>query len=128
MFKFGQQGENNYMMLRNYYITGGYEFALSDDFSIIPSVLMKSPDNLRTFQMDVSGKVESRESYWGGLSYRTPDAIVIFAGLKLENFHFGYAFDYSLSSIQKHTYGSHEFMFAVKFGDNARRHRWLSRY
>ena len=128
MFKIGLQGENNYKMLRYYYITGGYEFVLNDNFSIIPSALMKSPDNLRTFQMDISGKVEYKESYWGGLSYRTPDAIVIFAGIKIENFHIGYAFDYGLSSISKYTYGSHEFMFAVKFGDNARRYRWLSRY
>jgi len=28
----------------------------------------------------------------------------------------------------KHSYGSHEFMVAIKFGDNARRYRWLNRY
>jgi len=128
MFKIGLQGENDYKMLRYYYLTGGYEFVLNDDFSIIPSVLMKSPDHLKTFQMDISGKVEYKESYWGGLSYRTPDAIVIFAGVKLQNFFIGYGFDYGLNSISKYTYGSHEFMFAVKFGDNARRYRWLSRY
>lgn len=128
MFKIGLQGENNYKMLRYYYITGGYEFALGDDFSVIPSTMLKSPDNLRTFQMDVSAKFVYKQSYWAGLSYRTPDVLVIFAGVKFQNFHFGYAFDYSMSSIQKYTYGSHEFMFAVKFGNNARRYRWLSRY
>ena len=128
VLKIGKQGENNYKMLRYYYLTGGYEFYLSDNFSIIPSILLKSPDNLNTFQMDLSGKLIYQESYWGGLSYRTPDAMIIFAGIRVENLFFGYAFDYNLSSIQKHTLGSHEFMFAIKFGDSARRYRWISRY
>jgi len=28
----------------------------------------------------------------------------------------------------KHTFGSHELMAAVKFGDTARRYRWLNTY
>jgi hypothetical protein len=49
-------------------------------------------------------------------------------GISVDKYHFGYAFDYTLKSIRKHTFGSHEFMFAVKFGDNARRYRWLKRF
>jgi len=128
VFKIGKNGENNFKMLRYYYLTGGYEFRLSKDLSLKPSVLMKSPDNFRTFQMDLSSKLVFKESYWGGLSYRTADVMIIFAGIKIENFYFGYPFDYAFNSIQSHTFGSHEFMFAVKFGESARRYRWLSRY
>ncbi|MCD6598383.1 MAG: type IX secretion system membrane protein PorP/SprF [Bacteroidales bacterium] len=76
----------------------------------------------------MSTKFIYKESYWAGLSYRTTDVIVIFAGIRIDSFHFGYAFDYTFNTIQTHTFGSHEFMFAVKFGSNARRYRWLSRY
>ncbi|MFC2081228.1 type IX secretion system membrane protein PorP/SprF [Bacteroidota bacterium] len=48
--------------------------------------------------------------------------------MRFHQLYFGYAFDYMLSSIQKHTYGSHEIVIALKLGDNARRYRWLDRY
>ncbi len=130
IFKLGTTKDlvNNYRLLRYYYITGAYEFYLSDNLVIQPSILMKSPDNFRSFQMDLSARLLFMENYWGGISYRTIDAMVIFAGLRIGNFYFGYAFDYQLNSIRKHTLGSHEFMFAVKLGDSARRYRWISRY
>ena len=128
VFKINKSAENNYKLLRYYYLTGGYGIVLTKDLSLIPSALLKSPDNLLTFQMDLSAKFIYKESYWGGLSYRTSDVMIIFAGIRIENFHFGYAFDYTFNAVQTHTFGSHEFMFAVKFGSNARRYRWLSRY
>ena len=127
-FKIGVQGENNYTMHRYLYLTGGYNYEINNNLAIQPTVLLKSPDYFRSYQMDISGRLVYQNSYWGGLSYRTPDAMIIFAGLKLDNFYFGYAFDYTLSSIRKYTLGSHEFMFAVKFGESARRYRWLSGY
>ena len=33
-----------------------------------------------------------------------------------------------MNKLQRFSFGSHEFMFAAKFGDNARRYRWLNRY
>jgi hypothetical protein len=46
----------------------------------------------------------------------------------VKQLHIGYAFDYMFTAIQKHTYGSHEIVLALKLGDNARRYRWLNRY
>jgi len=37
-------------------------------------------------------------------------------------------FDYSLNDIQRISYGSHEIMVGLKFGDNQRRYRWLNRF
>ncbi len=125
----GNEGESNYHMLRHYYIMGGYTFELpSTDFSIRPSVLIKSSEDLRSFQVELSMQVFYQNNYWGGISFRSSDALIIMAGLKVERYYFGYAFDYALSDIRKHSFGSHEFMAAVKFGDNARRYRWLDRY
>jgi len=126
--KIGASKENNYKLLRYYYITGGYEFQVGSNLILMPSILMKSPENLHTFQADISARLMYMDSFWGGLSYRTTDAMVVFAGLRVDEFYIGYAFDYSLSSIRKHTIGSHELMVAWVFGTNARRYRWLSRY
>lgn len=125
----GNQGESNYQMLRHYYIMGGYTFEVpGPDLAIQPSVLLKSSDDLHSFQVEISARVFYQNNYWAGISFRSSDAMIIMAGLKVDQYYFGYAFDYALSNIRKHSFGSHEFMVAVKFGDNARRYRWLDRY
>jgi len=48
--------------------------------------------------------------------------------IKVSKYHIRYAFDYSFSALGARSLGSHEIMAAVKFGDNARRYRWLNRY
>ena len=68
------------------------------------------------------------QSFWAGLSYRTSGAIIANVGLKRSNVYIGYSFDFSLQEIQKMTYGTHEIHVAWKFGDSARRYRWLDRY
>ena len=114
-------------MLRHYYLSGGYIFPLQNEFTLEPSILIKTTEEL-LYQIDFNAKLQYKQDYWVGLSYRTAGAVVLLAGVRLDKFHFGYAFDYTLSSIMKHSIGSHEFMMAVKFGDSARRFRWLDRY
>ncbi len=125
--KFGKQGFENYRLLRHYYLLSGYNVDVSDDIIIVPTVLIKTTENWN-FQVDIGGKMHFREDYWGGISFRTGGDVIVMGGVKVNKFYFGYAFDYTLSSIRKHSFGSHEFMIAVKFGDSARRYRWLIRY
>lgn len=127
--KFGKSNYENYKLLRHYYLMGGYSFDVSENVSIQPTILIKTTtQNLRQLQVDFNTRVYYRDDYWAGLSYRTGDALVIMAGVKFDQYYLGYAFDYSTSSIRKHSFGSHEFMLAAKFGDNARRYRWIQRY
>jgi len=128
--KFGQASYENFKLERHYYLIGGYNFELSNYLMLEPSILLKTAA-FRSWQMDLSGRLYIYEDYWAGLSYRTgaqAGAIIIMGGLKVDKFYFGYSFDYTLSSIMRHSFGSHEFMIAVKLGDNARRYKWLIRY
>ncbi len=125
--KLGAKGYAQYQMKRYYYLTGGYDVDINDDFSLDPSFLLKASEN-GTYQLDINTKVVYNEEYWGGISYRTGGALIFMGGVRVDKFFFGYSFDYTLSSIMKRTFGSHEIMLAVKFGDNARRYRWLNRY
>lgn len=128
--KFGQGSYENFRLLRHYYLMGGYNFDINDYLILEPSVLLKTSE-MWTFQLDLTGKLYIYEDYWAGLSYRTgaqAGAIIIMGGLKVDKFYFGYSFDYTLSSIMRHSFGSHEFMIALKLGDNARRYKWLIRY
>jgi len=125
--KFGKQGYENYKLKRHYYFMGAYDFDVSDYLILEPNILVKATE-VWTFQMDLGAKLFFFENYWAGLTYRTGGAMILMGGLKVDKFYFGYAFDYSFSSIMKHSFGTHEFMIAMKLGDSARRYRWLIRY
>jgi type IX secretion system PorP/SprF family membrane protein len=125
--RLGERGYAEYKMKRYYYLTSGYDFEVNDFLTIEPSFLFKSTEDLN-WQADFNTKFVFNEEYWAGLSYRTGGALIFMGGVRVDKYFFGYAFDYTLSSIMKHSYGSHEFMIAIRFGDNSRRYRWLNRY
>ncbi len=126
-FKFGKEGYDNFRLLRHYYAIGGYNFDLNDYLIFEPSALIKASE-VWSFQADITAKMYIYDDYWAGLSYRTGGALIVMGGLRVDKFFFGYAFDYTLSSIQRHSFGSHEFILAIKLGDSARRYKWLIRY
>ena len=125
--KIGDSGYDRYVMERNYYLIGGYDFEVNRDITFSPSTLLKYADNGK-FQADISGKFYFKQSFWFGLTYRTGQAVIVLAGVAVDKFIFGYAFDIGLNSLMKYSYGTHEFTFIAKFGDNARRYRWLNRF
>jgi type IX secretion system PorP/SprF family membrane protein len=127
ILKLGDSGYDRYKMERNYYLIGGYDFQPNRDLSISPSILLKYAESGK-FQADITSKIVFQQSYWGGLTYRTGQSIILLLGVSVDKFIFGYAYDIGLNSIQKHSYGTHEFTFVAKFGDNARRYRWLQRF
>jgi type IX secretion system PorP/SprF family membrane protein len=125
--QFGDNTGSEYRLKRNYNLMAGYYYNINDVFAIEPSLLLKIPTSSKA-QLDINAKVYYKNNYWAGLSYRTGNAMIIFLGLRFDRYYVGYAFDYNFSPLMKQTYGSHEFMAAVKFGDNARRYRWLNTY
>ncbi len=115
--------------LGHYFLTGGIKFTLAPDWVIEPSAFIKSSDMLfKSLQMDLTARVYYKEDYWAGLSYRTNDALIMMMGLKYDRFLIGYAVDFTLTDIRKQSFGSHELTLAVKFGESARRYRWLNAY
>jgi len=115
--------------LGNYFLTGGVKFPLSADWTIEPSAFIKASDMFfKSVQMDLTARAYYKEDYWAGVSWRTNDAIILLMGLKYDRFYFAYAFDFTLTDIRKQTFGSHELSVAVKFGESARRYRWINAY
>ena len=104
-------------------------FPLSTDWILEPSAFIKASDMFfKSIQMDLTARIYYKEDYWIGVSYRTQDAIIMLLGLKYDRFYFAYAFDYALTDIRKQSFGSHELSIAVKFGESARRYRWINAY
>jgi type IX secretion system PorP/SprF family membrane protein len=130
-----------YKMMRHYFAMAGYRFEIDSDILMEMSFLLKTTDQFIA-QMDFNTKINFAEKCWLGLSYRTGgsygivsesmngkgSAMILMGGVKVDKYYFGYAFDYTFNAIGIRTFGSHEIMAAVKFGDNARRYRWLNRY
>jgi type IX secretion system PorP/SprF family membrane protein len=121
--------KNKTTQLGNFYLTGGIKFPLTPDWTFEPSAFIKASDMFfKSVQMDLTARMYYREDYWAGISYRTGDAIIAMLGLKYDRFYFAYAFDFTLTDIRKQSYGSHELSLAVKFGESARRYRWINAY
>jgi type IX secretion system PorP/SprF family membrane protein len=115
--------------LGNYYLTGGVKFPLTRDWTLEPSAFIKASDMFfKSVQMDLTARVYYKEDYWVGVSYRTGDAIIGMAGLKVDRFYLAYAVDFTLTDIRTQSYGTHELSVAVKFGESARRYRWINAY
>jgi len=125
--KIGGSAYKNFTMSRQYYIFGSYDFSRGSNILIQPSCLIKMSEQLKP-QADIGVTYIYNQGFWAGLAYRTSGAIIANIGVQYQNIFIGYAFDFTLQEIQRITYGTHEITFAVKFGDNSRRYRWLDRY
>lgn len=125
--KIGDFAYKNYRLDRHYYIFGDYTFRLNTRMDIMPSALVMMSEQLKP-QADIGVTYIYNQAFWIGLTYRTSKAIIANLGVKYENLFIGYSFDFTMSEIQNVTYGTHEITCALKFGDSARRYRWLDRY
>ena len=131
----GDLGGIEYKMYRHYYGFGSYSFHAGQKSIIQPSLLIKVSELDMIPQVDFGATYIYDQHLWAGLTYRTSGAFIanvmfriIPPGLNKGAMFFGYAFDFTTNKIQSVTYGTHEITFAVKFGDSAKRFRWLDRF
>jgi type IX secretion system PorP/SprF family membrane protein len=128
VLKIGSNDLSELKLLRHYYLMGGYRFINKySGFDFEPSFLIKSTEQLMA-QADISLKLYYQTDYWAGLSYRTNNSVAVLFGVRADKIYFGYAYDYSLATIRKYSFGSHEIFISYKIGSNDRRYRWLNRY
>ncbi len=125
--KVGSQAYKDLKIMRTYYLMGNYDFEIDGNSVLEPSLLLKMSGQLMP-QADIGLTYVYDEKFWLGGTYRTGGAMIANVGVKKDQFFFGYSFDFTLQKIQRSTYGSHEFVIALKFGDTLRRFRWLDRY
>jgi hypothetical protein len=79
-----------------------------------PSLLLKS--DLRTFQLDLSTRVEYDNKYWGGIAYRYQDAVVLLAGINVAGgLSLGLAYDIPASQLITISPGSLELALVYSF-------------
>ncbi len=109
---FGDSSIDKNAIIRHYYFTGGYKYAINDDIEIEPSLLVKGTAET-PWQIDFNVKGIYQKNYWIGFSYRSSKDLIMLLGVKYKKYYFGYAFDYSFSTLRKYTNGSHEFLLGI---------------
>jgi type IX secretion system PorP/SprF family membrane protein len=107
--------EAKYNLPRQYYVTAGYNMQLTNPaYEIRPAILLKS-DGVAT-DMDLNLTLMYNKKIWGGVSYRTSEAVVGMVGLELmENLKIGFAYDFATSSMTNYSSGSYEVLLNYCF-------------
>lgn len=100
-----------YQQKRTYYFLAGGNIPLTRTLFILqPSLLVKSI--LQTTQVDVTLRATYDNRFFGGLSYRHGDAIVLMAGAEIKSIRLGYSYDIGTSALARASNGSHEIVMS----------------
>jgi len=109
----------------HYFLTGGYIFEVSDVLKLKPSVLLKAV-KAAPLQCDFNLNAWIHDVVGLGASYRTGDALIGIFELQISpEFRLGYAYDYTISNLQRYNKGTHELMLRYEF-NNKKNNRVLS--
>ncbi|PAM95053.1 hypothetical protein B4N84_07130 [Flavobacterium sp. IR1] len=99
----------------HYHLMGGYVFDLNPNLKFKPAFLVKAVSGA-PISGDISANFMLYEKFVIGGAYRTDDSVAILAGFQLSrSFYIGYAFDYTVSQLNKYNDGSHEIILRYRF-------------
>lgn len=118
----------NGKLLPHLFFSAGYRMQLSDDVSLLPSMLVRYISPL-PLGFDVNAKVQYQDLIWAGASYRYQDGFAAMVGLNINrNINIGYSYDVQTSTLNTVSKGTHEiligFLLGNKYGDWCPRNLW----
>lgn len=104
------------------FLTAGYRFLLNDDVNAIPSLMVKyiKGSSLREFQPEANLKLQYRDLFWVGGSYRYQDGYAGMIGMNVKNsFNVSYSYDRTNNNIQLNAFnrGTHEIVLGFLLGN-----------
>ena len=103
-----------YNQARHYYFLAGYDYDITEDFSLRGNMFSKT-DGV-SLQTDININTFYKENYWTGVSYRYEDALCFLVGFQVaNNLTFAYAFDLVTSKLSTQANGSHEVFLRYAF-------------
>jgi type IX secretion system PorP/SprF family membrane protein len=96
-----------------YFFTAGYKLFLSDDITLLPSVMIKEIRPV-PFTFDVNMKLSFRDVFWIGGSYRRDDSFGVLAGFNISSLiNVGYSYDITTSALNTVSNGTHEIVLGL---------------
>lgn len=102
-------------LVPHYFLTIGHKLELTDEWAFVPSVLFKTTPNT-PLSFDLNLKIDYQNQFWGALSYRNHDALMVLLGIRPSSaLSVGYVYELPLSKTFTTT-GSHEIMIGYTVG------------
>lgn len=103
------------------FLSGGYRLWIDDDISVLPSVMVRMV-TAAPVSFDLNAKFMYRDRMWLGASYRIQDGFAAMFGVNINSsINIGYAYDYTTSSLNVVSRGTHEilvgFLIGNRYGD-----------
>lgn len=97
----------------HYFFTAGLKLFLSDDVTLMPSVLVKVIQPVPT-TFDANLKMGFRDIFWVGGSYRKDDSFGALAGININSsINVGYSYDMTTSALKTVSNGTHELVIGI---------------
>lgn len=112
--------ETSFRLKRTYNAFVEYIYPVNEILQVYPSVFIKS-DGVQT-QVDLSGRFEYQDIYFGGLTFRgysknTIDALALFVGARVSRqLSLAYGYDITLSRLSSYSEGTHEIVIYYNLG------------
>jgi type IX secretion system PorP/SprF family membrane protein len=95
------------------FLTGGYKLYLSEDVTLLPSILFKFVQPAPT-SFDFNMKLAFSDKLWLGGSYRHNDSYSAMAGVNINSIiSIGYSYDFTNSNLRTVSNGSHEIVLGI---------------
>lgn len=110
----------NGKLVPHVFLQAGYRFLLTDDVNAIPSLMLKyiNGSSKNGLQPETNLKLQYRDLFWVGGSYRYQDGYAAMLGLNVGNtFNVGYAYDFTTTNLNTVSRGTHELMIGFILGN-----------
>lgn len=92
----------------HYTFMTSYKFVFKKDWELRPGILFRYTKPVPS-QISIMAQLTYKDKFFGGLNFRTKDAMGIFVGVRLKSrLAITYGYDYSYTKLRKYSAGSHE--------------------
>ncbi|MNJ90734.1 hypothetical protein D3C87_83710 [compost metagenome] len=92
----------------HYTLMSSYKFIIKKDWELRPAILFRYTKPVPA-QVSILAQLSYKDKLFGGLNFRTNDAMGIFLGVRVkERLAITYGYDYSYTKLRKYSAGSHE--------------------
>ena len=104
---------NSNVIYSHFYTMVSYKKQLNENWSVYPSVLLKTARDYTQYDLNLNFKV--KDKIWLGASYRQDFGPSLYVGLDLGKLISVYSYDVSTNEVSSYSNGSHEMTFIYEF-------------
>lgn len=109
----GNDNFTNRKTVPHYFATAGYKFWLTDNISLIPSLMAKMAQPA-PLSVDFNAKLAFKDKFWVGGSYRSAKVYSGILGFNISSLlHISYAYDFTRSQLNTVSDGTQEIMLGL---------------